>query len=410
MSSPDTPRAAAAAPGSVKVTGQILSILVFNFLGYLTVGLPMAVLPGYVHNELGYGSVLAGLVISIQYLATLLSRSHAGRMSDSVGPRKTVLVGLAACAASGVFLLMAYAFERSPTVSLVALLLGRLILGFGESWVGTGGLTWGIGKVGAAHTGRVISWSGICTYGALAIGAPLGVLLQSRWSMGAVGAAVLGVGLVGIAMAFPRAPVAVVGGARMAFKHVMAQVLPHGLALGLASVGFGSIATFITLYYGSFQWEGAALALSVFGCAFIGARLLLANMIPRFGGFRVAICSISVEVLGLLCLWLAPQPSVALAGAALTGFGFSLVFPALGVEAVARVPAGNRGAALGAYSVFLDLSLGITGPVVGLAVATYGYPSIFLLAALASVLSIGIITLLLKAARRAAVVRGTGSA
>ena len=72
-----------------------------------------------------------------------------------------------------------------------------------------------------------------------------------------------------------------------------------------------------------------------------------------------------------------PQPcaELALAGAALSGFGFSLVFPALGVEAVNQVSAANRGAAVGAYSLFIDLSLGITGPLVG-AVAAGGSPSI----------------------------------
>lgn len=401
MSSRSTPRAART-PRPAAVTAQILSIVFFTFLCYLVIGLPMAVLPGYVHGQLAYGSVLAGLVISVQYVATLLSRSHAGRMADTVGPKQTVMVGLAACAASGVFLLLAYAFERTPALSLAALMVGRLVLGFGESWVGTGCITWGIGKVGAAHTGRVISWNGISTYGALAIGAPLGVQLQAHWSFGAVGAAVLAAGLLGMALAAPRARVAVVGGARLAFKSVVARVLPHGLALSLASMGFGSIAAFITLYYASHGWEGAAMSLSVFGCFFIGARLLLGSTIARFGGFRVAIASISVEVLGLLLLWLAFDPWMALAGAALAGFGFSLVFPALGVEAVGRVPAGSRGAALGAYSAFLDLSLGITGPVAGLIVTGFSYAAIFLFAALGALAAIGISMLLRRQEAHAA--------
>ena len=99
----------------------------------------------------------------------------------------------------------------------------------------------------------------------------------------------------------------------------------------------------------------------MFGTLFIGARLLFANTIKTYGGFRVAIVSFAFECSGLLLLWLAPVPHIALVGAALTGFGFALIFPALGVEAVALVPPASRGAALSAYSVFLDLSLGITG-------------------------------------------------
>ncbi len=78
----------------------------------------------------------------------------------------------------------------------------------------------------------------------------------------------------------------------------------------------------------------------------------------------------------------------------MTGFGFALVFPALGVEAVALVPPASRGAALSAYSVFLDLSLGITGPLAGYIAGEFGYASVFLFAAIASALAIGLSTML----------------
>ena len=65
-----------------------------------------------------------------------------------------------------------------------------------------------------------------------------------------------------------------------------------------------------------------------------------------------------------------------------------MVFPALGVEAVNLVPASSRGAAVGAYSLFIDLSLGITGPLAGAVAAGFGFASIFLFAALAAISSL----------------------
>jgi predicted MFS family arabinose efflux permease len=114
------------------------------------------------------------------------------------------------------------------------------------------------------------------------------------------------------------------------------------------------------------------------------ARLLFAHSIDRWGGFPVSFVCLSVETAGLIFLWLAHDPAMAFAGAALTGFGFSLVFPALGVEAVNCVSAENRGSALGVYTAFADLSLGVTGPLVGLIVVGLGYSPIFLFAALMS--------------------------
>ncbi|WP_219064525.1 MFS transporter [Pseudomonas sp. UMAB-08] len=378
----DTPSAASQRP--MAVTLQVVSIVLFTFIGYLNIGIPLAVLPGYVHSDLGFGAVAAGLVISVQYLATLLSRPYASRIIDNLGSKKAVLYGLAGCGLSGVFMLLSAWLQSMPMLSLISLLIGRLVLGSAESLVGSGSIGWGIGRVGAQNTAKVISWNGIASYGALAIGAPMGVLLVQQLGLWSMGVSIILLASIGFALAWPKQAAPIVHGERMPFLHVLGRVLPHGTGLALGSIGFGTIATFITLYYASHSWPNAVLCLSLFGACFIGARLLFGNLINRLGGFRVAIACLSVESIGLLLLWLAPTPTLALAGAALTGFGFSLVFPALGVEAVNLVPASSRGAAVGAYSLFIDLSLGITGPVAGAIAAGFGFASIFLFAALAA--------------------------
>ncbi len=365
-------------------TLQIIPVVFFTFLCYLTIGIPLAVLPGYVHGDLGYSAVLAGAAISVQYLATLASRPLAGRSADTLGPKRTVSIGLLGCGASGVLLLLAVLSGRWPAASLTLLVCSRLVLGFGESLCGTGAILWGIGRVGTNNNARVISWNGIATYGALAVGAPLGVAIERTVGFAALGILVILLAALGYYLARSMAAVPVVHGERMSYRSVFTRVLPHGIGLALGSAGFGSIATFITLFYAAKQWPNAALSLTVFGTLFIGARLLFANTIKTYGGFRVAIASFSFESVGLLMLWLAPEPHVALAGAALTGFGFALVFPALGVEAVGLVPPASRGAALSAYSVFLDLSLGITGPLAGYIAGEFGYGSVFLFAAVAA--------------------------
>jgi MFS family permease len=388
------PTTSAPSRSEFATTVQIIPVVFFTFLCYLTIGIPLAVLPGYVHGDLGYSAVLAGAAISVQYLATLASRPLAGRSADTLGPKRTVSIGLLGCGASGVLLLLAVLCGRWPLLSLALLVCSRLVLGFGESLCGTGAILWGIGRVGTSNNARVISWNGIATYGALAIGAPLGVGLTHATGFAALGITVIALAALGYYLARLVAPVPVVHGERMSYRSVFMRVLPHGFGLALGSAGFGSIATFITLFYAARNWPNAALSLTVFGTLFIGARLLFANTIKTYGGFRVAIASFSFECAGLLMLWLAPEPHVALAGAALTGFGFALVFPALGVEAVGLVPPASRGAALSAYSVFLDLSLGITGPLAGYIAGEFGYGSVFLFAAIAAAAAVALSTVL----------------
>jgi predicted MFS family arabinose efflux permease len=78
---------------------------------------------------------------------------------------------------------------------------------------------------------------------------------------------------------------------------------------------------------------------------------------------------------------LASSAGTAAAGAALTGLGYSLVFPGLGVEAVRRAPPESRGVAMGAYTACLDLALGVSGPALGLVASGAGLGAVFLVSA-----------------------------
>lgn len=380
-----------AAPGSSAQAGttwHLLGIVQFNFVAYFCVGLPLAVIPTVVHAGLGYGAVLAGLAVSLQYLATLLSRPWAGRLCDLRGPKRSVLLGLGFCAGSGVLLLAAALATPLPALALALLLASRLPLGMGESLVTTGTTVWGIGTVGVANTAKAISWNGITSYGALALGAPVGVWLAQAWGMQALGALGLVVALASLGLALRRPGVAATPGVRLPARAVLGRIWPFGACLGLGSMGFGAITAFAALYFLDRHWPHAALAISALGGAFVLVRLAAGWTIDRFGGYRVALASFLVEVLGLGLLWLAPSAPMAIAGAAVTGAGFSLVFPALGMEAVRQVPAANRGSALGLYSVFLDVALGATGPLAGWLAHRAGYGGIYGVAALAAGLAL----------------------
>lgn len=361
---------------------RIISIVVFTCICYLSIGLPLAVLPGFIHYDLGYSTLVAGAVISLQYISTLLSRPHAGRYTDVWGPKKVVSLGIVCCMLSGLFTLAAAVLQGRPMLAVGLLLIGRVFLGIGESFTSTGSTLWGIKTVGAIHTSRVISWNGVATYVAMAAGAPLGVLLNDKFGISGFAVLIIIIAVIGLLFARTRADVSVSAGVRAPFHVVARKIWPYGLGLGLGTVGFGVIATFITLYFASHGWQGAAFTLSLFSIGFICIRLVLGNTITRFGGLRVSLVCFVVECLGLLIIWFAPNAWMAGVGAFLTGSGFSLVFPALGVEAVKQVEEQNQGTALGTYSAFLDLALGITGPVAGWIAGYYQLDSIYLIAAI----------------------------
>ncbi len=100
---------------------------------------------------------------------------------------------------------------------------------------------------------------------------------------------------------------------------MLGRVWLYGMALALASAGFGVIATFITLFYDAKGWDGAAFALTLFSCAFVGTRLLFPNGINRIGGLNVAMICFSVEIIGLLLVGVATMPWMAKIGVLLAG-------------------------------------------------------------------------------------------
>lgn len=369
-------------PGGLRLNLRIISVVIFNFASYLTIGLPLAVLPGYVHDVMGYSAFWAGLAISLQYFATLLSRPYSGRFADLWGPKKVVILGLCGCFLSGVFYALAAAGAGMPVLSLILLCMGRIILGIGQSFAGTGSTLWGVGVVGSLHIGRVISWNGVFTYGAMAIGAPLGVAIYHWGGLFLLSGIIIAIALVGILLALPRPTVKSSKGKPLPFRAVLGKLWGYGIILAMASAGFGVIATFITLFYQAKGWEGAAWALTLFSGAFVGTRLLFPGAINRYGGLSVALVCFVVEAAGLFLVWGAADPWMAKLGALLTGAGFSLVFPAIGVVAVKAVPPQNQGSALATYTAFMDLSLGITGPLAGIIMSYLGVPVIYLFSGL----------------------------
>jgi MFS family permease len=384
---------------NTNVTLQIISIVFYTFIAFICIGLPIAVLPGYVHDQLGFSAIVAGLTIGSQYLATLLSRPTAGRIADSLGTKLAIVAGLIGIAASGALTLVSTLLQSQPAISLSILIVARLLLGIAQGLIGVGTNSWGIGQVGVEQTARVISWNGIASYGAIAIGAPLGVVMVGHLGFNSLGIALAVLAMIALLVIRKKPSLPVVRGERLPFWAAFGRVAPYGVNLTLASIGYGTLTTFITLYYFDRGWEGAAWCLTAFGLCFILSRLLFINAINRFGGAFVAIACMCIETLGLALLWIAPSTWLALLGACLAGFGLSLVYPALGVLAIKQVPTSSRGAGLSAYSVFFDLALAIAGPMMGAIALHLGYSSIFFCAAILSLIGLALTLLLSRRPR-----------
>jgi predicted MFS family arabinose efflux permease len=219
-------------------------------------------------------------------------------------------------------------------------------------------------------------------FAALALGGPIGTTLYAAIGLAGISMATLIVPLLVLA-SLVRVPASPVlhrhkdGG----FSDVAGAVWLPGLAAAFSSVGYGAILAFSSLHFAQHGWHPIWLGFSAFGTALIVTRIFFAHLPDRIGGARIAVIFVLIQSAGLVLLWLAHTTYVAAAGAALAGLGYSLVYPALGVEAVRGVAPENRGLAMGVYTACLDLALGFGSPALGFVAGRTNLDTVFAVSA-----------------------------
>lgn len=374
-------------------------IIAALFCGYLCVGLPLPVIPLFVHQQLGFGNLVVGLVIGIQFLATVLTRGYAGRVTDQHGGKRSALQGAVVCALGGLLYFVAAMPGLSPTLGLIIVVLGRLAAGFGESQFVTGCVSWSIASVGPQRAGMSMSWTGIAMFAALAIGAPVGMVLYQGLGLQVAMIACVVAPLVAAGIALAARAYATPAGHRLPFHRVLGQIWREGLGLMLQGVGLSGLTAFASLYFAARGWTHAGLVMSAFGAGFIFMRAVLGHLPDRIGGYRVALWSLLIEAVGQAMIWFAPSETIALAGSLVTGLGCALVFPALGVEALKRVLPANRGSAMGAFVAFLDISYGVAGPAAGVIASQFSYAAVYALGTASALLGAALVQVSRHAAR-----------
>jgi MFS family permease len=351
-----------------------------------------------VHDALGQGTVMVGVVMGSQYIASVLGRMAAGGMTDARGPRVAALAGLVACCGVGLLYLASVPFIATPRAALALLIGARLLTGVTESFVITSTMAWGLLRVGPAHAGKVFGWMGVALFGGFAAGAPLGTALYARFGFAGVAIAVLLAAVANFVGTSFMAPVAPSTLPRLPFFRVLGAVKLPGLGLTLCSIGYAMIAAFAVLLFAQRGWGGGALAVTFMGLGFIAGRLLFGHLPDQVGGARVALACVLVEAVGLALIWGAPHPALAWIGAALGGGGYGLGFQGFGLEAVRRAPPQSRGSAMGAYVIFQDLAMGLAPPLGGALAQAAGLGAVYLAASLGALGAAAVAAVLLRKA------------
>ena len=380
----------------------VLALTGTLFLSYLAIGMALPAVSVYVVGGLHLSNAFGGLAVGISFLSTIVTRGHAGMIADRLGGKICFRRGLVLYVIAGLICLISGLPQLPVAGGYAVLIVGRLLLGLGESLAMVGMVNWAIGITGHIGSGKVMSLVGMGIYGAFAVGGPVGLALLDRVGFAGMMVVCIALPLLGLLVIHWLPAVAPIPGQREPFWRIIGRIWRAGAAVGLQGVGFAALGAFFSLYFMSRGWPYASLGLTFFGVGFVLIRLLCGHLPDRMGGTPVAMVSLAIEACGQYLLWLAPGPVSALIGALLTGVGCSMVFPAMGSEVVKQVPPHLRGTAVGGFVAFQDLAYGATGPVVGILADRSGYASVFLIGGLAATLGLWMTIRAHQLARRAA--------
>ena len=350
-------------------------IFVVTMLGLISIGATLPVLPRYVKGPVGAGDVAVGVVLGSFAITGLACRPLAGHLADRRGRKLVVIVGAIATTVAGLLYFV--------PAGVGGLVVARLFLGAGEGMVYTAGSAWVVDLSPADRRGRIIGLYGLAIWGGLSLGPPIGELILHATSFEGVWAFAAAAPLLGalIASRIPESYEPRPERAADERKLISREALRPGIGLSLAIVGYATVAAFIVLHLDERGVGHGAAVFTAFAVSVVTMRVAGGWLPDRFGSIPCAIGAAIAEATGLVVLAEAHNLIEALIGAVAMGCGFSLLFPSLALVVINRVPESRRGAAMGTFTAFFDLGVGVGSPIAGAAAAIGGYEAAFLLAA-----------------------------
>jgi predicted MFS family arabinose efflux permease len=362
-------------------------------------GVAVYTLPVYVTGPVGSDAAGAGVAFGAFAVVALVLRPFAGRVADTRGRRPVMVAGALLCAVS-----LALTAQTASLGGVVAL---RLLLGAAEAAFFVAAVAALVDLAPPSRMGEALSYNSLGLYLGLTAGPPLGELLVRTAGFAAAwtGAAVLAAGaatlVLGIGETRPSGPST--PGAR---HFIHRASVPVGLAFLASTVAMGGFFAFAALHAADVHLATTSLPLLTYGAVVVAVRVAFARVPDRVAPLPLGACAILTMAAGLVVSAAWAAPAGALVGAGIMGVGIAFSTPALFAAIFARAGAGERGAASGTASAFLDLGLG-GGPILlGLVARSSGIPAAYGVAAGVALLG-GIWALVLAARERE---RGTAAA
>jgi MFS family permease len=357
-------------PSQPGLGARFWALIGATFIGFLGIGTVLPGLAPHVRHDLQGSDQAVGFVIGTFSFVALAARLISGPLADRRGRKICFLAGLVSCAAAGGAYL--------APIGIASAYMGRIFQGMGEACLYTGAATWVVEVAGVDRSARALGLLSSGIWGGISAGPVMGAWLGSFQAAALLQLCLaLAAGCVVMLIHEDYNPAHHEHGEGFWMPR---WLLAPGLSVGFTNMHYPVITGFLILHLAQHGNSGRA-AFSAYAALILLSRFFLGGLPDRIHPAITYFFGLALMIAGLLALAAGPPPALAIASAALLGFGFSFPWSAVASTVLRRVPPQQRGSIIGLISAFYDLFVGISSFAAGAVAERFGYPAAFLLAA-----------------------------
>jgi MFS family permease len=341
----------------------------------------LATMPLYV-LQMGGRETEVGLLMGVVAAAALAVRPASGWAVETLGRKKTMLVGPATFAIASA----AYAFAGSIPV-LLAL---RTLHGLGIGTFNTGAPTLVSDQAPISRRGEALGYFGMSQNISQALGPAIGLFIMEAWGFHWLFGISAGMALTSFALCFLLEDYHVPGPSRRLTWNMFISVKvlkPLILVLGM-SFATGSILSFVPLYGRSQGVSNPGFFFTIYALVMLLSRPVSGRLSDQVGRIAMAVPGMVFISAGLGLLAFSGQWWSLALSAAILGVGLGAAMPALMALMIDLVGPAERGGAMSTFGIGLDVGIGIGSVVQGMVAQAYGFGASFGLTAFLTLLSV----------------------
>lgn len=350
-----------------------------NFFLVLIFYLLAVTIAVYAVEEFDASTSEAGLVTGIFIIGALIGRLIIGRIIDSIGRKRTMVIGLALFTLTTFFYFLNF--------GLLFLLMNRLLHGMTLGMASTAAGTIVAQIIPNARKGEGIGYFSMSATLGTAIGPFIGLYMSQHTSYEIIFGVCLLLGVLSFIFSlFADVPPVespsetdVPKGFQLT-NYIEPKALPIATITLVAGLCYSGVLSFINFYAIEVDLvETASFFFVVYAIAILLSRPFTGRLLDRKGANYIMYPALLFLAVGLVLLSTATTSAMLLLSGVLIGLGFGNIQSTTQAVAVKLTPTHRMGLATSTFFIFMDAGLGFGPYALGFLIAVTGYSTLYVI-------------------------------